>query len=79
MSTPTTQDRLDVGRLDDLAHEVRSAVVRAVRASDLDAKIRWWKSYRAARREALTLLHDTSEPQGAAATFRPGDDDTPDR
>ena len=54
----TTLDRAQSARLDHLADEVRGAVVHAVKATDLDTKVRWWKSYRAARRAALSVLED---------------------
>jgi len=63
----TMLDRAQSARLDHLADEVRGAVVHAVKATDLDTKIRWWKSYRAARRAALAMLEDVgTDVLGAA-------------
>ncbi|HUI04679.1 MAG TPA: hypothetical protein VLZ77_14165 [Acidimicrobiales bacterium] len=54
----TMRSRAQSARLDRLADDLRGAVVHAVQATDLDAKMRWWRSYRSARRAALSMLED---------------------
>ena len=48
-------------RLHELAHQMRSCVVRATTATDLAMKIELWASYRSARAEALALLDAVAE------------------
>ena len=48
-----TESAPAIGEISHPADQIRSAVMAAIEAPDLDTKAMWWDRYRAARAEAL--------------------------
>ena len=61
-STPAVPDnREHATRRHELVEQMRVSVVKATMATDLATKVELWKSYRAARADALAMLASVSD------------------